>query len=201
LKSIKIPLTCKCGELAGEILTKPADGNHIICYCDDCQIYAKYLGAEKTVLNENGGTEIFQVTPNKVSFTRGIKNIGCLRLGPKGLNRWCAKCCQTPLANTLGARVAFTGILTSIIDFNKIGMTEVEALGRIQSRCMAKYAHGKIIEKSHPKYPLGITLKIIKMIVFGKIFKSYNPNPFFESKTGKLISEPVYADREKLATL
>ncbi len=84
-KKIKIPLKCSCGEIEGSILDKPKKGNYLICYCDDCQKYAKYLKAEDKTLDSNGGTEIYQVTPNKVSFHKGKENIACLRLTPKGL--------------------------------------------------------------------------------------------------------------------
>ncbi len=76
-------------------------------------------------------------------------------------------------------------------------MSKEDALGEIAARCMNKYAVGEIPHHSHPKFPLSIGLKMLKMIVIGKIIKSYNPNPFFDQFSGKPIVEPTLADRNK----
>ena len=78
-----------------------AGGTHVICYCADCQTFARHLGQSETALDADGGTEIFQTLPDAVRITRGADSLALLRLGPKGLMRWYAGCCNTPIANTL----------------------------------------------------------------------------------------------------
>jgi hypothetical protein len=83
--------------------------NRIVCYCDDCQAYAHWLRREDG-LDAHGGSELVQVAPATLSFDRGQARIRGLRLTAKGLYRWYASCCNTPLGNTLQPGVPFVGI-------------------------------------------------------------------------------------------
>lgn len=93
-------LSCRCGHMGWSVETG-AGGTHVICYCADCQTFARHLGQSETALDADGGTEIFQTLPDAVRITRGADSLALLRLGPKGLMRWYAGCCNTPIANTL----------------------------------------------------------------------------------------------------
>ena len=76
--------------------------NRVICYCDDCQAFAHQLG-RADLLDSNGGTDIVQVAPASPHIRQGQDKIAALRLSPKGLYRWHARCCNTPVGNTLSA--------------------------------------------------------------------------------------------------
>jgi hypothetical protein len=41
--------------------------------------------------------------PRFVVFTAGLEKLACMSLWPKGMLRWYARCCQTPIANTMRA--------------------------------------------------------------------------------------------------
>jgi len=93
------PFQCRCGALAGE-LTHTASARRTICYCKDCQDYAKRIGLAKKLLDANGGTETVGTQARHVNFTRGKEHLACTSLSEGGLLRWYAKCCNTPIANT-----------------------------------------------------------------------------------------------------
>ncbi len=95
----KCSLNCRCSAVQWHIKAGAA-GRHVMCYCADCQSEPNHLGVSDTFL-DNGGTQIFQTTPDQFVFDKGVDHLGLLRLGPKGLFRWYTTCCNTPVANTL----------------------------------------------------------------------------------------------------
>ena len=96
-----IPLRCECGQVRGEVdvIRGYARGT---CHCKDCQAYARFLG-KPGLMDDNGGTDIVPMAPAGVHIHEGMAQVACMSLGPKGLLRWYAACCRTPLANTARA--------------------------------------------------------------------------------------------------
>jgi hypothetical protein len=90
---------CQCGTLKGEI-TQPDKGVRAVCYCRDCQTYAELLGHPQRVLDPLGGTDVVATQARYIRLTSGTEALACLSLSPKGLLRWYAQCCSTPIANT-----------------------------------------------------------------------------------------------------
>jgi len=76
--------------------------NRCVCYCRDCQAFAHFLGKVDAILDERGGSEIIQVLPRNLTFTQGIELLACMRLTEKGLLRWYAACCNTPIGKHAG---------------------------------------------------------------------------------------------------
>jgi hypothetical protein len=193
-----LPLKCKCGKMKGVAKNiSPSTGNHIVCMCIDCQTFAHYLKKEDEVLDQNGGTHIFQVTPSQIEINEGRENLALVRLSPKGAKRWYAKCCNTPVANTISFKMSFVGLIQNFIDFESSKIKKEQALGPITSRCMAKYAHGEVIEESHEGFPKLLTLKIMKTIFLGKLIKSYLPNTFFNETTGEPVVSPIILSKQE----
>ena len=94
-----IAFRCRCGKLQGEI--EPAAAYlRAVCYCSDCQAFARALDREKDALDPNGGTDVVALRPDGLRFTAGREQVTCLSLSPKGLLRWHSACCRTPFANT-----------------------------------------------------------------------------------------------------
>lgn len=54
-------LACQCGKVKG-VAKKVShrSGLHVRCFCDDCQAFAKYLEPSGALLDEYGGSEIYQ---------------------------------------------------------------------------------------------------------------------------------------------
>src|SRR4051812_45695184 len=101
--SSRLPLRCRCGTVTGFVSgVEPSAKKRAVCYCDDCQIYALHLGRED-ILDARGGTEALMSSPSQVTLSTGADQLRCVRLSPKGLYRWYAGCCNSPLGNTLGA--------------------------------------------------------------------------------------------------
>src|SRR5947209_20284592 len=104
---------CRCGEVRG--LVRPAEArlaNRAICYCDDCQAFAHYLKRED-LLDARGGSDVIQVPPATLTITKGADRIAAVRLSPKGLYRWHARCCGQPLGNTVSPAIPFIGIVAA----------------------------------------------------------------------------------------
>ena len=63
-----LPVRCFCGKLQGIAHdVSPDVGNHVACYCDDCQSFQHALGQAERVLDANGGTDIYQMSPKTFS--------------------------------------------------------------------------------------------------------------------------------------
>ena len=78
----------------------PSAGFRFLCYCKDCQAFARFL-ERADVLDAAGGTDIFQMPPGRMKFTAGADALRCLRLSDKTrVFRWYADCCRTPIGNT-----------------------------------------------------------------------------------------------------
>lgn len=77
---MEIPLKCRCGKVRGAVANAgPERGCRLVCYCDDCQKSANHLGSEG-VLDELGGTDIYQTTPAQVTITEGADELKCCGL-------------------------------------------------------------------------------------------------------------------------
>ncbi len=93
--------TCRCGAVKLRVaVPRRSSGTRAKCYCTDCQTAAQALGAAD-LLDPAGGTEVWQTTPDLLEIVQGAEHLVILRLSPKGLFRWYAACCDTPLCNTL----------------------------------------------------------------------------------------------------
>ncbi|MET0717975.1 MAG: DUF6151 family protein [Pseudoxanthomonas sp.] len=107
-----LSLRCQCGQLQGTVET---DQLYVraTCYCHDCQAYARWLD-RPGVADAQGGTDIVAMNPAAVRITAGQEQIACMSLSPKGLLRWYAVCCRTPLGNTpREGAVPYVGIVTT----------------------------------------------------------------------------------------
>ncbi|KQT12997.1 DUF6151 family protein [Ramlibacter sp. Leaf400] len=93
------PFQCRCGTLRGEV-DEPRRAMRAVCYCRDCRAYAHWLGQPDYVLDPLGGTDIVATHARHVRLTAGASSLACMSLSPRGLLRWYASCCRTPIANT-----------------------------------------------------------------------------------------------------
>ena len=179
----------------------PETGNRVVCMCDDCQAYARYLGGAQSVLDEHGGTDIFQATPSQIVLAEGTEHLRCLRLSSKGLLRWYAGCCRTPVVNTVASfRVPFVGIVHSFMDFEG-SCTRREALGPVIAYTQARYAVGEPPVGAHPRAPFGLIVRSLRLLARAVLKGAHKPSPFFTLGTGEPVVEPMVLsgpEREKL---
>lgn len=200
-----ISLRCTCGSVTG-IATdvEPDRGNRLVCMCDDCQTYAHWLDRADAILDPNGGTDVFQLTPAQVRITGGREHIRCMRLSPKGLMRWYAGCCNTPIANTLDRpRLPFLGMPHTFMDHAAGGRSRDEDLGPVLARIQARFGKPPLPADAYPRAPFGLILRSIRQLLRGKLAGAHTPSPVFDD-AGKAIVEPTVIsleERERLRGL
>ena len=183
-----LDLKCRCEKVQGRAVNvTPSNGNRAVCCCSDCQAFATHLGKAEDTLDEFGGTEIYQTTPSKLKITQGQDQLRCLRLREKGLLRWYADCCKTPVANTINANFAFVGLIHSFMD-----EPNPEAIiGPVRAYVQTQHAKGEpTYPKHHPKFPLGINLRIMRQLLIWRLQGKHKPSAFFDEE-GRPISKPV----------
>ena len=185
---VDVPLKCSCGEVAGTAVDVSArNGTRVMCHCDDCQAFARYLEQEDEILNENGGTDLFQIYPCQFEITKGAEKLRSLRLTPKGLLRWYTQCCNTPVANTISGKVPFVGVIHNFMDDEGSRDTN---LGPLRSRVQGKFALSTAADVDiHPKYPIGLSMRIARKLLIGKLSGKNSPNTLFDP-VGKPLSIP-----------
>lgn len=167
---------CRCGEVRGVVTNaSPRAANRVVCYCSDCQAFAHRLG-RADLLDAHGGSDIVQVAPASLSFVQGHDRIVGLRLTPKGLYRWYANCCNTPVGNTLSPGVPFVGVIATAFDQDAQRADDV--FGPPSGAIQGKHAVGEA-----PPGSTGINLSLLLRAV-GKVLgwrlsgKAW-PHPFF----------------------
>jgi hypothetical protein len=155
----------------------PRTVNRITCYCDDCQAFAHQLG-RADLLNAKGGSDIVQVAPSALSFTRGRDRIVGLRLKPNGLYRWYAKCCNTPVGNTLTPAVPFVGLFAQTFDAPNLD----DVIGAPTGALQGKFAIGE-----PPKGSTGLNLSVllgaVGRVLGWRLGRKTWPHPFFARDT------------------
>lgn len=172
-----VELRCRCGAVAGRVIeAAPSRTNRMICYCDDCQAFLHQIG-RADLLDAYGGTEVVQVAPASLSFERGAEQIAGLRLSPKGLFRWYAGCCNTPVGNTLRPGVPFVGIVVQ-------AFSQPERFGPAIGAVQAKFAIGTPPAHSALGNTRMIAKALTKVLGWHLTGKAW-PHPFFERTSGE----------------
>jgi len=168
------PLRCQCGTLTG-LVSEPHRACRGVCYCKDCQAFARYLGKADTVLDAMGGTDIVATLPKYVSFSSGARSLACLSLTDQGLLRWYASCCHTPVGNTLrDFRVPYVGLVHACLGTP----AAIEAsFGPVRLRVNTKSAKGR--PKSMPASTAAALLRFAPTVLLTRLDGSYKVTPFF----------------------
>jgi hypothetical protein len=179
----------------------PSGGNHGVCYCDDCQAFAHFLGRADEILDASGGTDIFQMSPAKVRFTTGLDRLACMRLTRKGLLRWYASCCNTPIGNTLPtAQIPFISLIRPFIA-PPGDVSASAALGPVRARVFERFATGDkgAIPKGGP--PLWrVLLRVLRLMLTWRLRGDHWRSPLFDATTGLPIAAPrVLSETERAA--
>ncbi len=95
-----LSFACKCGTVTGTLLdVGPAQGDHVICHCTDCQDLTRHLG-HADMLDAHGGSALYQSRCARLRIDTGRERLACVHLTDKPTLRWYAACCGMPLFNT-----------------------------------------------------------------------------------------------------
>lgn len=189
------PLRCRCGALMG-LVSQPRKASRGVCYCKDCQAFARYLGDPDTVLDSMGGTDVVATLAKYVSFTSGTDRLACLSLTDRGLLRWYASCCGTPLGNTLrNFRVPYVGLVHTCLG---TPATIEASFGPVRMHVNTKSATGH--PKSMPLSQAAALLRFLPTVLLGRLDGSYKTTPFF-TVDGTPVVERKVLTRVELATV
>jgi hypothetical protein len=189
---------CRCGEVRGVVTdASPRTVNRVICYCDDCQAFLHRLG-RPDLLDAHGGSDIVQVPPSSLTFVQGQDRIAGMRLTPKGLYRWYATCCNSPVGNTLTPAVPFVGLIATA--FNQGAQRADDAFGPPTGAIQGKHAVGEPPPGS-TRIKLSLLLRVVGKILGWRVSGKAWPHPFF-TRDSKTPVHPVsvlsHAEREAL---
>ncbi|HVI26993.1 MAG TPA: DUF6151 family protein [Xanthomonadaceae bacterium] len=183
-----VPLRCRCGQVQGQVGT---DRTYVraTCYCKDCRAYAQWLGTPG-LLDAAGGVDVVAMAPSQLRFTAGQDQVACLSLSPRGIYRWCAACCRTPLGNTpRDPGVHYVGVSTACLD-----PEQANAAFGPAHRCVinTESATGPV-RKTPLSFVVG-GLRILAGILRAKM-SGLRASPFFDAATGQPIRAPEILGR------
>ena len=178
-------LSCSCGKMEWHI-AEGAEGKHMMCYCADCQTFPRHLGKADTYLT-NGGTQLFQTVPGNFQFDKGLEHLGLKRLGPNGLFRWYAKCCDTPIANTVPkARFPFVGAVLP---------AGHDHFGRVTAHVNTGSAPLRTKQTGMTATVYGIFFRAAKAAITGK----GKTSPFFDETGAPIVTPTVLTQEQRQA--
>jgi len=160
----------------------PSTGFRFVCYCKDCQAFARFL--ERTdVLDTAGGTDIFQMPPARVKLTEGTDAIRCLRLSDKVL-RWYTDCCRTPIANTAAdPRFPLAAVIHTFMDHKGDGRSRAEVLGPPLCRIHERSAIGPLPPNAPSPPSFGVFARRASKLLGWWVHGLARPTPFFDERT------------------
>ena len=187
-----LPIRCSCGAVAGHVAgLSRRNVNRVVCYCDDCQAFARHLGHPERVLDAHGGTDIVQTSAARVRFAQGSDRLACLRLSPKGLLRWYAGCCATVIGNTLATpALPFVGLVHTCLH-DAHGTPRDEALGPIRGRAFLKCATGDASALRATKGSMAaMILRFGRIVAAARLRGDHKRSPFFDAHSGAPAAAP-----------
>ena len=198
----RLSLRCRCGKLRGALSgVSPNTVNRVVCYCKDCQAFARFLG-RADVLDAHGGSDIVHVAPAKIAISSGPDELRCLRLSSEGLFRWYAGCCDTPIGNMVGARFPFIGLLATFIGDAEDGRVREVVLGPPFARIHGREAIGGVPAGAHARVDARMMLRVFRLVFGWWVRGMAQPSPFFDGPTRAPKSAPrvLSADERAAAT-
>ena len=196
---LNLPLKCECGELQAELHElRSGEWNRNVCYCDDCQAYAHFLGKAGKVLDRNGGTDIVAIAPNKFRFIKGRENLKAMRLSSKGMIRFYAGCCQSPIANsTPNNSFPFAGLFRTFIAVDDRKLEET--IGPVRSRVQGKFGIGSLPAGTASVVSMRRILEFVMFMARGFIRGNSKGTPFF--KDNHPVVEPYVLNKSERTAL
>jgi hypothetical protein len=184
-----LPLGCRCGHVRGVANVVASDsGFRFICYCRDCQAFARFL-RRPDVLDQSGGTDIFHMPTGRAQLTAGTDAVRCLQFSRR-VFRWYADCCQTPIANTAGPRFPVVGIIHSFMNHDVGGRSRDEVLGPPLCRIFERSAVAPLPPNAPPPPSLGLFALRGSKLLGWWLRGLARPNPFFDDHTNAPLATP-----------
>jgi hypothetical protein len=178
-----VALRCACGAVRGTLLgASPRTTLHVRCCCDDCQAFARWTGRDD-VVDECGASAIVMVSPSQVRITHGVEHLRAVRLTHKGLVRWYAACCRTPVGNTLALHAPpFVGLSRRVLDADDPAAQA--AIGPVDATIQTRFATRPTREHGVLRASARALALVARAVLRGRT----SPSPF--TVAGAWIAEP-----------
>lgn len=168
---------CTCGTLRGHVSAHGIKtGTRVVCFCADCRATELY---HNQIDPAPGPVDLFQLSPDSIEITQGADQLQLMRLSPKGVLRWYAGCCGTPLANTLAKPTLPFAALRADLFANK------NSLGKIRAR-------GFVPQPGKPPKTTGATgmaLGLISRMATSRMSGRWRQTPFFNIETRQPVAK------------
>jgi len=188
------PLRCTCGAVQGEV-SHSGRASRGVCYCKDCQSFAHFLGRPGDILDAQGGSDVIAVLPQWVAITRGKDKLACMSLSDKGMLRWYAACCNTPIGNTLrSSKFSYVGLVHTCL--RNPPSTLDQDYGPVRMRVNTQSAKGEPKPKNSPVSMFFSVLGLMIPVLGARLSGSYMNTPFFDAQ-GTPIARPKELTREE----
>ena len=199
-----LALRCACGTLRGTLRHPPGErATRVVCYCDDCRAFARWLDVDAPALDQDGGSDIVQVSPARLSFTRGADRLACVRLSPDGLTRWYADCCRAPVCNAPAPiQLPFAGVSAHLFFHAKGDARLDRAIGPVTHGVHAGRGHA--VEAPwpvHPGIPLSLLLASVRNVGGWRLRGDHRRSPLTDAATGDPVATPTVLSAEEHAAL
>ncbi|MFO0676232.1 MAG: DUF6151 family protein [Polyangiaceae bacterium] len=184
---MSVALACTCGAVRGRMHDTSAGAhNRVLCYCDDCRDFTTFL-ARPELVDDHGGSDILQTFPANLVFTEGVGNVRGIRLSAKGLHRWYADCCKTPVGNTLGAGGPFAGVgMAFVAGMDRPGERD-RTFGPPRGTLLTKFATRPLPDGGTTN-PLAFGVRTAWLLAAWTFGGKRWPSPFFDRATGRPIA-------------
>jgi hypothetical protein len=173
----ELTFACRCGRLKGHLTeADPARGTHLRCHCADCRRAADHFGMPGSRAE---GIGLWQTTPDKVKIDEGAAYLRLMRLTDKGLLRWYAGCCDTPLFNTMATpKMPFVGVMTDCL-------ADPERLGPVLAEGYVDTGDGRARHRN-----LGLAMRrLLRRAAGARLSGRWKDTPFFDMTTRRPVAE------------
>ena len=195
-------VSCQCGSFKAQADVASSKGlSHIVCYCEDCQAYIRHLEKSAQVLDDHGGTDIIQMSPACLHIKNGQQNLGIVRLTDRGIFRWYATCCNTPLYNTPpSANMPFLGLLKHAVTDSATAVRQLAGPVSVGVCAGAQYPFNADwpVKKG---FGLAVMFGALRNIVRWRTAGDHKKSELFDLTTGHAIVKPQVLTTEQRAAL
>lgn len=188
-----LKFSCRCGTVKGHMkVAAISHGLRLICHCADCRAAERYFAPQGHSPSETG-VDLYQTYPDLVQIDQGKEHLALLRLSPRGLMRWHASCCGTPLANTLAKpQLPFVGLCVNTLE-DPAPLGRVKAEGFVPARTPGQ----------PPKHKGGarIVYGVLSRMITARATGRWRTSAFFDTDSGAPRAEPVILSKTERAAL
>lgn len=204
---LDLALRCRCGYVRGTASeVSPSAGLRFLCYCRDCQAFARFLERPDS-LDAAGGTDIFQMPPARVKLSAGTDALRCLCFSSKVL-RWYADCCRTSIANTAASPgFPVIGVIHSFLDQDFLndlpdGRSRHAVLGPPLCRVYERSATDLLPPTAPPPPSFKLFARRGWKMLAWWLRGLARLNPFFDDRTDAPLSAPrMLAESERVGRI